>query len=84
MSTPQTKAPTKKAFHFPKTPRSAKEKSKKPTQPSKSNTRSDEPTDVTVLEQTAEARGLPAKSSSEAKAKRPKKDKLVRESFAMA
>jgi hypothetical protein len=34
---------------------------------------------VTVLEQTAEARGLPAKSSSEAKAKRPKKDKLVRE-----
>jgi hypothetical protein len=94
MATPNIKAPTKKAFHFPKSATGksaveakpvAKAKSKAPprkkTPASKSARTSASRAARSKQAATSEATALPV--SNEGKGKRPKKEKVVRDSFTM-
>jgi hypothetical protein len=83
MSEPTIKQPTKKTFHFPKAADNAAAASKKAVEstpavkaPKKSATVKKSQPSVTV-------KTKPAKANTEVKAKRVKKDKVVRDSFTM-
>jgi hypothetical protein len=94
MATPDIKAPTKKAFHFPKsaagkgtveTKPVAKAKSEAPLRKKTPASKSTQPSASKAARSkqaaTSEAVALPA--SNEGKGKRPKKEKVVRDSFTM-
>ncbi|HEY3596230.1 MAG TPA: hypothetical protein VGL08_01750 [Paraburkholderia sp.] len=90
MNTPRTKQPTKKAFHFPKSAEApvvetVKSSAKTPKVPA---TKKAIPAKgVTNVSKTPKAKQAAATASEkemkEEKARRPKKDKVVRDSFTM-
>jgi hypothetical protein len=94
MATPNIKAPTKKAFHFPKSAAGKSEVETKPVAKAKSKAVPEKKTPASKSTQpsaskaarskqpaTSEAVALPV--SNEGKGKRPKKEKVVRDSFTM-
>ncbi|MGV2288606.1 hypothetical protein AAHK20_07810 [Trinickia sp. YCB016] len=94
MNTPITKEPTKKKFHFPKSAeQAAPEAEKPPVKAPKAATpkkvTAKKPTAKKATAKTAEARktkkaeAAPAPAPAEEKARRAKKEKVVRDSFTM-
>ncbi|SOE94294.1 hypothetical protein SAMN05414139_07109 [Burkholderia sp. D7] len=88
MPGPATKAPSKKAFHFPKTAETAAAEpvvSKRKATAKPAVKAAKEPQDkATQASAKSKAKAAPAKSAgAEEKVKRPKKEKVVRDSFTM-
>jgi hypothetical protein len=87
MSGPTTKAPSKKAFHFPKTAETAAAEpavSKRKTTKAAAEAAPETKVKATRAPVKSKTKAAPAESAaSEDKVKRPKKEKVVRDSFTM-
>jgi hypothetical protein len=87
MSGPTTKAPSKKAFHFPKTAETAAAEaavSKRKTTKAAAEAAPETKVKATRAPVKSKTKAAPAESTaSEDKVKRPKKEKVVRDSFTM-
>jgi hypothetical protein len=91
MSGPTTKAPSKKAFHFPKTaetaaaePAVSKRKTTKAAAEAAAEAAPETKVKATRAPVKSKTKAAPAESAaSEDKVKRPKKEKVVRDSFTM-
>jgi len=86
MNTPVIKEPTKKTFHFPKSAEKPEaEAAKRPAKPRKAEAAAKASTKPAESRKTkkAEAAPAPAAAAAEEKARRPKKEKVVRDSFTM-
>jgi hypothetical protein len=85
MSTPVIKEPTKKKFHFPKNAKRPVTKTE--TQPSKPrktvSSKETAPQGASEAHQSKKAQAAPAPATTERKAQRVKKEKVVRDSFTM-
>ncbi|MEA3101691.1 hypothetical protein [Caballeronia mineralivorans] len=87
MPGPTTKAPSKKAFHFPKTAETAAAEpavSKRKTTKAAAEAAPETKVKATRAPVKSKTKAAPAESAaSEDKVKRPKKEKVVRDSFTM-
>jgi hypothetical protein len=87
MPGPTTKAPSKKAFHFPKTAETAAAEpavSKRKTTKAAAEAAPETKVKATQAPVKSKAKAAPAESAApEDKVKRPKKEKVVRDSFTM-
>ena len=89
MSTPITKEPTKKKFHFPKSAEQAAPEAEKPPVKAPKAATPKKATAKKATAKPAEARktkkaeAAPAPAPAEEKARRAKKEKVVRDSFTM-
>ncbi|MGX6998497.1 hypothetical protein [Caballeronia sp. KNU42] len=86
MPAPSTKAPSKKAFHFPKTAETAEPAVSKRKAIAKAAVEAAKESEGKAVQVPAKskAKAAPAESvAAEEKVKRPKKEKVVRDSFTM-
>lgn len=84
MSTPVIKEPTKKKFHFPKSAeQAAPEAEEPPVKARKAATPKKATAKTAEARKTKKAEAAPAPAPAEEKARRAKKEKVVRDSFTM-